>query len=386
MMKRNGIREDYAAAIEAVASSGGQMMPPVMGIAAFLMADILQVPYATIIQYALLPALFFYVTVALIVYLLTFKHGWQASIDDKIGWRDVLDGVHFIVPLLVLLYTLLVLRFSPLAAGKYTVLSLAVVSILKKVGESPNPGGVVDAVKSTTDALVQGAIEAAPIMGVIAAIGLAIAMIQRTGSTFRISQYMVLVAGGSLVLLLILTMVTSILFGMGMPTIAAYLLLVVIVTPALLKQGISQPVTHLYVLYFGMLSAITPPVAISVVIGTEIAQSDFLQTAKQALRVGSPGFIVPYAFVMNTSLIYWSFPMTIFKALVTLVAMVAIAVAASGYTGRRSIGLAPRLGLVGLAFVGLFTPLVVQVGATILIIALLVGDWTGIVRRESVPE
>ncbi|WP_254838479.1 TRAP transporter permease [Natronomonas marina] len=358
MMKRQGVRSDYAGAVEAVASSGGQMLPPVMGLAAFLMADILNISYFRIVQYALFPALLFYFTVAVTIHLAVYKFGWDTEPEGRFDLTVISSGAHFVVPFGVLIYTLLWLRYTPMAAGKWAVVSLLVVMLLKKVTtEGVSLGTAKTGIGDVFRGFKQGALELAPFVGVLGSLGLAIGMLNQTGVTQKISVNIIGLAGGGLLLTLFLTMVISLLFGMGMPTIAAYLLMVVLVTPALVEVGVEPVVTHLFVFYFGMLSAITPPVAISVVIATEIARSSFISTAKQSLRIGLVGFIVPYVFVRNTSLLFWSYPETILQLGIVTVSLLGLAVALTAYDWKDDLNLFGRSTYGVLAIVGMFGPM-----------------------------
>jgi TRAP-type uncharacterized transport system fused permease subunit len=237
--------------------------------------------------------------------------------------------------------------------------------------------------KSATG-LKEGSEDMAPLVGVLAAIGFAIGMIQQTGVAGRISTQLVSLAGGSLLLLLVLTMITSILFGMGMPTVAAYLLMVVLVTPALTEVGIPIIATHLFVFYFGMLSAITPPVAISVVIGGRIADSSFLPTALQSLRIGIGGFLVPFVFVLNQELLFWSFPTTLITLGFVAISFIGLTIASVGYNGMRNIGFIERMVYVVLALGGFFAPgdlRLIPVG--ILLILVFRNRYTSLYQRAA---
>jgi TRAP transporter 4TM/12TM fusion protein len=365
MMKRQGVREDFSAAIESVASSGGQMMPPVMGVAAFIMADILQVPYVRIIQAGLLPALLFYFSVGVAVQFVVLKFGWTTEKTGEFDRSILRSGVHFAIPLAVLVYTLVVMRLTPLSAGLYTTITMvATMYVRNLVVDGPAVGTVTDTTRQTLEGFRNGAVDMAPLVGVLAAMGVIISMLTQTGLAQKISIRMVGLAGGVLVAVLLMAMVLSILFGLGMPTPAAYILVVILVAPGIIQVGVPEITAHLFVFYFAMLSAITPPVAVAVAVGSRIADADFLQTGKQALRVGAPGFLIPFAFVTNRSLIFWSFPATLLHAGIVLVGVVALVAATIGYDGKHDLGLRHRTAYLALSAVALYAPMtVVQVGA-----------------------
>jgi TRAP transporter 4TM/12TM fusion protein len=375
MMKNQGVREDYAAAIESVASSGGQIMPPVMGVAAFLMADILGVPYVRVIQAGFVPAVLFYVSVALSVHLVTLKYGWTVRPSGTgRGFAVLKRGLHFLVPIGVLLYTLVVLQYSPMTAGLYsTAVLVGVMYVRNVVTDSDRLDSVGETTRTAMVGLKRGATDMAPLVGVLGSMGIIVSMVTQTGLSQRLSATMLTFGGDILVVLLLLAMVTSILFGLGMPTPAAYILVVILVAPALIEAGVPQLTAHMYVFYFAMLSSITPPVAIAVVIGARIADADFLSSALQALRIGAAGFIIPYGLVANESLIYWSFPQTAYSVIFLVTGLVFLSIGVVGYNARRRIGTPIRVVYVGFTFATLFAPFTIQLaavgGGTVLSIA-----------------
>ena len=392
MIMDQGVRDDFACAIESVASSGGQMLPPIMGVAAFLMADILALPYVEIVRAATLPALLFYFSVGVAVHLSVHKFGWTTPGGGSFDKRVLLQGVHYVIPLGVLLYTLVVLRYSPLSAGMYTIFALVPSALLKRGidawmhDEAAGDVGV-DFVVTTFDGLRQGAVDMAPLVGILASLGIVIQMVEQTGLGARISFRMVALAGGVLVFLLVLAMLTSIAFGLGMPTPAAYIVVASLVAPALTQLDVPQLTAHMFVFYFAMLSAITPPVAVAVAVGAQIAGSDFLQSCKQALRIGAPGFVIPFAFVANRGIIHWSMPETPLALIVTLAGTVGLVIATVGFDGELDIGWPHRVFYVALAGGAMFAPQrTVQLAATALIVAALALSNTGHLPSALTPS
>ncbi|MFC6907056.1 TRAP transporter fused permease subunit [Halalkalicoccus tibetensis] len=375
MLRDQGIRDDFAAAIEAVASAGGQMLPPVMGVAAFLMADIIGVPYVDVIRAGLIPAALFYLSVGVGVHLAVLKFGWTTERTDKFEPRVLLQGLHFAVPLAVLLYTLIVLRYSPLSAGMYTIFTIVgTVALRNLYVDGPSLDTLLATARRTVTGLYRGGVEMAPLVGVLAAMGIIIELLTQTGLAQRVSTLIVGLGGGSLLLVLVLAMLASILFGLGMPTPAAYILVVILVAPGVEAMGIPELTTHMFVFYFAMLSAITPPVAISVAVGSRIAGTSFTRACLQALRIGAPGFAIPFAFVANDGLIQWSFPETVVAFPLVLAGTVALIVATVGYDGRRSLGSLRRT-LYGVASFGAMFGVVVhpalQIGAGVAVVVAL---------------
>jgi len=393
MIKDQGVREDFACAIESVASSGGQMLPPIMGVAAFLMADILGIPYLEVVKAGLFPALLFYFSVGAAVHLIIHKFDWTTDAEGTFDKSILLDGIHYVIPLGILLYTLVVLRFSPLSAGFYTIVALVPSALLKRLidayREDDSPAEVaVDFTVTTFDGLRQGAVDMAPLVGILASLGIVITMVEQTGLGARISFRMLALAGGVLVVLLLLAMATSILFGLGMPTPAAYIVVAALVAPALTTSETFtiQPLTaHMFVFYFAMLSAITPPVAVAVAVGARIADSDFLQSCKQALRIGAPGFVIPFAFVANDGIIIWS-STTPIDLFVVLAGTVAVVVATVGYDGASDLGWPHRIVYLAIAGGAMFGPRMVQVGTAGLLVLTLALANTGRMPAVVTPS
>lgn len=374
MMSQQGVDDEYAAAIESVASSGAQVMPPVMGVAAFLMADILGVSYFVIIRAGIIPALIFYFSAMLATHLLILRYGWTAAETGRFDRSVLLKGVHFLAPLTVLIYTLVVMRLTPLGAGLYTILTLvATMYVRNLVVDGVSVSTILGTTKQTIVGLKQGAVEMAPLVGILASLGVVINMLTQTGLTQKISAQMIALSGGVFVILLLLAMITSILFGLGMPTPAAYILVVVLVAPAMIQYGVAEIASHMFVFYFAMLSAITPPVAISVAIGSKIAGSGFLQSCKQALRIGAPGFVIPFAFITNESLIYWAFPDTLIACVLVFTSIGALVIAMTRFNGKNVISRPSQLGYLVLSVIGMMGPFTAQVAA-VAIIALLFAN------------
>ncbi|MHC3439980.1 TRAP transporter large permease subunit [Natrialbaceae archaeon A-gly3] len=223
----------------------------------------------------------------------------------------------------------------------------------------------------TLDGFKRGAIEMAPLVGILASLGIILQLVQATGLTGEISQQMVSLAGGVLILLLVIAMLASILFGLGMPTPAAYILVAMLIVPSVISAGVPEITAHMFVFYFAMLSAITPPVAVAVAIGSNIANANFLKSSIQALRIGAPGFVIPFAFVTNNSLIYWSFPDTLISFPAVLAGTSGLIVMTIGFDGSRSISTLVRLGyglLASFAMFGSVLHVSIQIVAAFIIV------------------
>lgn len=414
LLERHGMDSDTAAAFESVASSGGQIMPPIMGAAAFIMAQMTATSYLKIITVGLLPALLFYGTVAIAVHLTTLKEGIVGSVDtdrlDDVGPEDerrdsaferlfgrtttdlefdeitvknlVFGGLALWIPVAVLLFTLVVLLFDPLYAGFWAIVSTLPAALVQGV-VFRDEYSVGDFVLETFDGFARGLENAAPLAVSLGVMNIFVGVLNLTGFTQVFAQSLVGLSGGVLSLLLLFAMVAALLFGLGMPTVAAYITAVLLIAPALLEAGIPLLTAHFFVFYFAILSALTPPVAIACLVTSEISGGNFWRTAKKSLVIGGPLFVLPYAFVVNDSLLYWSAktPVTL---LVLGVAFVGGAVALVNYLSGR-LALPIRAGLVAGSLVITFAPVlpaetVLRAIATVTVAGLLL--W----QSELLPE
>ncbi|WP_254525757.1 TRAP transporter permease [Natrinema caseinilyticum] len=373
MMKNQGIKGEVAAAIESVASSGGQILPPVMGVAAFLMADILGIPYLEVVRAGILPALLFYGSTAIAVHLLVIKSGWMADADGEFKLAVLRQGLRFAPAIGVLLYALVIMQLSPLTAGLYTLITAMITQFATNLYTD---GVSLSALRKTTRETIiglrQGMIDMAPLVGLLGAIGIIVSMVTQSGLSQKISVQMIGLAGGTLILVLILAMITSLMFGLGMPTPAAYILVVILTAPPLIELGIKPLSAHMFVFYFAMLSAITPPVAVAVAVGSRIADAGFLKSAFQAFRIGIIGFLLPFVFAYNQSLIYWAFPRTAYMTSMTFIGVFAIAAVAIGHDGNRNLTWPFRIFGAAMAFVIFFGPFTAKVIVSLLLCLYLV--------------
>src|SRR3990172_5532706 len=283
MMKRAGYPAHVAAAIEAVASNGGQIMPPVMGAAAFLMAEFLNIPYGQIALAAAVPAGLYYLALLTQVDLEAAKHGLGGLPAAQIPkLRAVMRlGWVFLFPLAFLIYTLMYQNWEAGKAG------MGAVVLTFLVGAIPKETG-----RTLLDIVV-----------IVALAGLVIGALQLSGFTFKISLLLVTVSGGNVLLLLALTAIVCIILGMSLPTAVVYITLAVLVGPALTQLGVDPLAAHLFLFYFGMLSLIPPPVCLATYTAAAIAHSDFWKTGWTGMRLGIAAYVVPFVFVLHPALI-----------------------------------------------------------------------------------
>jgi TRAP transporter 4TM/12TM fusion protein len=312
MIKRAGYPAARAAAIEAVGSTGGQMLPPVMGAAAFLMAEFLAVPYATVALAAVIPGVLYYLALFIQVDLDAGKRGVGGVEEAEIPkGRVVLGGAHFVAPFAALLIAMIAFNMTPqLAALVAVAATIPFALALGYGGRRPSWRELVGCIRGAGVASLE-------IILVCVAAGIVIGVLAITGMSFNLS-YLLLQAGeGHLLLLLVLTALVSIVLGMGLPTVSVYVLLAALVAPALIQSGIQPLAAHLFVMYFGMMSMITPPVAIAAFAAATIARADPMRTAWESVKLGWSAFIVPFLFVFSPTLVMVGAPLEIVIACVT---------------------------------------------------------------------
>jgi len=384
LMKDNNIPPRIAGAIESMASSGGQILPPIMGLAAFLIADFIGVQYADVVVAALLPAVLFYGLIAVSVHILIVSSGWvpridQSQLDENLTGSlaaFLLEGLQFLLPLAVLMYMLVGLELPIMLAGSYTIAAFLLLRALFNVSplsdEAVTAGTATQFVVDSIEGLRLGAVRLAPFVGLLAALGMIVTVLGYSGLGLRLATNILIAGGGEFVVILLIAMVVSLLFGLGMPTPAAYILVASVLAPALVQIGMAPMSAHLFVFYFALLSAITPPVAVAVAVACEIAEADFVETAIETLRIGGPAFAIPYLFVANPSLITWSFPDVAINLALVGVGMLGIIFALTGSNGSRSYSLPTRGVLAALFVVIAFAPSV-PARALAAVVVVLVG-------------
>jgi len=296
LMKRTGYRPYVAGAIEALASSGGQIMPPVMGAGAFIMSELTGIPYVKIMAAAFFPALFFYISIYQMVHYEALRTGLKPLTDierPSVGAMLKRKG-HLFLPIFLLIF-LMVIGRTPNQSCFFAVLSVVLVSWLR---EETRMGG-----REMLEALAQGARGTVMIAAATACAGIVIGMITLTGIGLSFSSIIIALSHGYLLLALIFTMIASIILGMGIPTAAAYIIVAILGAPALMRLGVPEIAAHLFVFYFAIISAITPPVAIAAYAGAGIAKASPMRTALYATLFGLYKFLLPFVFIYNTGLL-----------------------------------------------------------------------------------
>lgn len=296
LMKRAGYTPVVAAAIEALSSCGGQIMPPVMGAAAFLMVDYINQPYTEVMRHAVIPALLFFFSVFVVVHLHAKKYDLKPVPREEIPaiGQVLRTRGHMLVPI-VLLVVMLALRYSIMySAFAATVCALAV-SFLHK-STRPKVSTLLDVPADMLKAL-------APLVAICAGAGILIGVLTSTGLNLKLTYLIDIAGAGNLALTLFLTMVACLILGMGLPTVAAYLVLATLIPTSLVHLGIPLISAHFFIFYFAVLSAITPPVAIAAYVTAGIANTDPVKVGITAVRLGFVAFLLPYAFAYSPSLL-----------------------------------------------------------------------------------
>ena len=329
LMKKVGYEPKMAAAIEAVASSGGLIMPPIMGAAAFIMSELLGIPYSQIIVYAALPAILYYLAVFAAVDFRAGRLGLKGLPPSKVpNLRKTLkEGFRYLVPLVVLVVSIFIT--TPQRAAFWGFASLIALFLLSDVVIKGKLGNF----KVLAAVVENGCQQALPVIVACAIAGVVVGVISLTGLGFMLTGVLLALGGKSLLIVLVISMITSLVLGMGLPITACYVILAVVAGPALEQLGLNPIAAHLFLIYFGVLSGITPPVALAAYVGAGIAGEDPMKVAVEACKLGVVAFLLPYAFVYNPILLLQH--VTVTKLLFTLTGAsfgcVTIAAAAQGF-------------------------------------------------------
>ncbi|HSE76571.1 MAG TPA: TRAP transporter permease [Alphaproteobacteria bacterium] len=298
LMKRTGFKPHFAAGVESVASTGGQIMPPIMGAAAFVMAEFLAVSYIQVTIWALIPALLYYVACFGAVHFEAKRLGLSGVPRSELPrMRPVLSQRgHLFLPIIIILAVMYSGYSAPLAALAGTLACFPVAALRATTRANVT-------LRNVYDAMVDGAKNALAVAVACASAGIIIGVIALSGTGIVFTQIVVSLAQESLWLALVLTMFAGIILGMGMPTTPAYILMTALLVPAIVKLGVVTPAAHMFAFYFAILSAITPPVALAVFAAAGLAKADLWKSGWAAVKIGAAGFIVPYMFVYEPALL-----------------------------------------------------------------------------------
>ena len=341
MMIRTGFRPAVAGAIEVASSAGGGLMPPVMGSAAFIMAEYTGIPYREIIIAAVIPALLYYLAIFMQVDVRARRLGMKGLDPDEISpfLQTVKSGGLFVVPLIAVTWGLLS-GYTPTFAGIFGVVATAVVALFYNVGKADWSSGIIRVLSNFLGTIFQllseTSLRMVGVAGACAAAGLVIGTISMTGLAGKFSGLIIMLAGQNELITLFFAGILTIILGLGMPTPSAYILAAVLIGPRLVELGFPLMASHLFLIYFAVLSALTPPVAVAAYAASAIAKENPLKIAAYATRIAIVAFILPFVFVYSPELLmqgewYKIISMTIISCLTIVVLSVGI----EGYMFRK---------------------------------------------------
>jgi len=330
LMKRSGYPPYFSGAVESVSSAGGLLMPPIMGSAVFVMMEILGVNYLVIIKASILMAALYYLGLFLMIDVEAQKIGLVGLKKEEIPplGKTLKEGWHFFIPLLVLIYFLGIEKSSVTRAALWANVSIPLIALIRRDTRM--------SLSRILTGLEKGALTAAPVVAILSLGGIVVGMITLTGLGLTLSSILINLSHGSLFLLLVMTMIASIFLGMGVPPVAAYIILAILVVPALIKSGVYPLAAHLFVFYFGTIAGITPPMAPDAFVAAGIADSPMMKTALTACRLAIVIFILPYIFVYNNALLMvGSIGQIIWVSFTAMFGVFALASAVQNFMGTR---------------------------------------------------
>ncbi|MDT8894641.1 TRAP transporter permease [Halomonas sp. I1] len=400
LMKRLGYRPHQAGGIEAAASTGGQIMPPLMGAGAFLIAEYTRMPYLDVVKVSILPAVMYFATVYLFVHIIALKQGMQGMSKDELPqMRDVMGaGWHFLLPLAVLVW-LLVMNLSPMRVGYYAILTMLTVAALRffiwmvfvapKQGQPVTASALKLAVRNgalkVLEGLELGARNAVAVSMACAVAGIIVGVVGLTGLGLKFSAMMMAFSNGHLLLALVMVLLASLVLGMGLPVTASYIVLIVLVGPALTAEfGVPLLIAHLVVFWYSQDSNVTPPIALAGFAGAAIAGSKPMDTGFQAWKFAKGLYLIPLFMVYNPEIIMGGpLPLLIWTALTGFLALGAFAAALEGFLFTR-MSMPVRLVLVP-AMIAVFYPNLMAevIGAVVMVVAI-TGNWLASRRQAAV--
>lgn len=369
LMKSVGYKPKFAAAVEATASSGGQIMPPILGSAAFIMAELIGAPYSEIMLASIIPALLYFFTVFLMVDIEAAKNNLTGVSKEELPKRKyVLQNLYMLLPLVVLTIVMTVLNQSAIRAASWGILSCIIVYIIKNRKFS---------LKEILDAMADGAKSACGMICACGTAGIVVGVLNMTGAGIKFASFVVEVANGHLLVALILTMIASLILGMGLPTSASYIICAAVAAPALIDMGLTAIQAHMFVFYFACISAITPPVAMAAYAGATISGSKPMEVGFTACKLGICAFIVPFMFCYAPTLLWKGAAGDIIVTIITaLIGATMLSYGLQRYAGCFSLplGIIPACILIASALLmiipGTVTDLIGIAGACVVLIPL----------------
>lgn len=378
LMKKTGYKPHMAGAIEAVASSGGQIMPPVMAAVAFIMAEYIGVPYRDVCIAAALPAVLYYAALFIQVDMEAGKTGLMGLPGDQLPkLSKVMSRSHlFIIPFGMLMLGLFVFVYSPERSALIAVISLLVIGFFLYKETHFSIGWFIDALEQTGRSCI-------PLFTICALAGIIVGTVSYTGLGFLIPLYLDKIAGGSLLLLLLFAAIVALILGMGMPPVSVYVILATLIAPGMVNLGIDKMAAHMFLFYYACIGMITPPVALAAYAGAALAGANFWRTGYSATRLGIVAYIVPFLFVFTPGfLLKGSLGWIIAAVVPAVLGILVLTIALSGFFRRRIN--AGKRALFGLSAIGLLFPIrnplkmldvFINVGGAALALFLILWEW-----------
>jgi TRAP transporter 4TM/12TM fusion protein len=352
LMKRMGYPAHFAGAVEAATSTGGQFMPPVMGAAAFLLAEISGTPYVQVIKIAAIPACLYFASVAIIIYLEAVKRGLRGMPASELPqFTELMKGIHLLLPIPILI-ALLAMDITPFVAAFYTICATIVVSWFRKESRM-GPSKIITA-------LSEGARASLTVGSIVGVLGIVMGACSLTGLPNYFNQFVIFLSGGHLFLLICLIIIAGLFIGMGLPTTPSYVMLVILAVPAMIKMGVAPLTAHLLAFWVAVQSNVTPPVALAAIAASAIAKSDPWKTGWTAMKLASWVYLMPFLFIYTPILnLGWNFNF-ILTVIDACIALVAWGAALEGYLFKETTWY-ERIGLfaaaIGLLHEGIATDL-----------------------------
>lgn len=364
MMEKAGYDKRFSGAVISVAGTGGQFMPPIMGAAAFIIAETLGIPYLEVAMAAFIPGVLYYLAIIFIIDLRSNKVQIKPLEQTPEVKKVFKEGFYFTFPVILLVYFLAIARWSPIKSGFWSIIALIAVSMINKETRMTP--------RKLMKSLELGAMASLDVAIVCSLAGVMIGMLSLTGLGLKFSNLLLALAGGNMIILMLLTMVSALILGMGMTTTSVYIILSVLVSPALVTMGVKPLAAHLFVFYFGILSAITPPVATASYAAASVAGDDPMKLGWVAWRIGLSGYILPFIFIFGPELLMdGTIPAIISATISAILGIYALSVALEGFY-RYPVNLVLRVLVFGGALLMIVPGLLTDIAGLAIVLIVLI--------------
>lgn len=386
MMKKMGYKAEFAAAVETVASTGGAIMPPVMGILAFVMADFLGIPYWSIVKAAILPGILYYIAVYLQVSFRSAKENMEGLRDEEIPSlkKTFKKGWFFLIPIFEMIYMFAALGWSPLRVGFYASVTVWIIYIVDTFVRTRS---FKDVPKSSFEAITQSGVSLAKIMPAACLAGIIMSSVNITAIGLRLSSGLLELSNGNLLALLLLSALACLVMGTAVDLIVIYIIMAVLIAPALTSMGIIPLAAHLFILYYTVVGLITPPVCVATYAAASIAESKPFITGFSAMKLGFVAILLPFVFVVKPQLLlFGSFNEIVSILLFTLIGILSISASFEGYIFNTNLKHLVRIGLLVCGFVCFLNSFPVNIIGSVLCLIILGLVKTSDKKRPNTSE